>query len=1588
MQSSGQGALGLAELARAMQRIADAYGDGADSAAGGASAEAACSRRLSAAALAFAQLERQNARDSDDAVRGFVLDALLPLAADCAAPAARQVVAASAAVLARRRMWGFASALVAAAAAALTAPPGSGQRRSSDGGGGGGVGARRGGAENDGDGGVAAAVGALPANACGALAFELVSAAAAAFAAAGDGSVSGPERLLALAAAEPLLPAALACLASADGGRRRAALQQLLPAALAAARALGPAAFQEALQEVWARCNEMLPLLGTPRRMALAALLQHAVCWRLQPPDGAGLDGVPDDSDNSGDGSSGDSAARLELGRDESEAFWARLRTCLADAEPLNRKRALRLLQELLPPGAASRQPAWAVWLGALDALEDFTPHLQTATWHLVRGWIVVAMVMVVLAVGDGGGGRGRQNNTSQPSRYLDTNTLPRHFLNKQQTTQSKVSRLHPVDPAYADADAEADAAARRNRLDRLKVGARGAACAAGAKEQRQRQQPQQRQQQAERGSGGNGGGGGNDDPGPQQQGPPLHFRWTAVLWRLALGHDHPLVQRSALRTLLKRDWAPPFARQVPAAFLSGVLLPALNAPAHHTGRPGDAFDAATAAAAMARRWAAAAGPAEARALLAAGLAALAAPGMKDMTKGGVLAQVACLEAAAEGAGPALVDGGAADGSGGGDGSAGAAWAAEQLRRLRAFVGASGWPHGAATHATCCAAAARIAALIAPGGGADAECFDASCQLLVALPRWCVAAGVGELHFSVQRWLLAADKDGQEEERQQQGSGAPSPPSVIAARAERLWRSFLDVPSGAPRRPSSERDYAQWAAVCDAWARMSLVCGARCAPQARAAARELARLVGDAYQRPYMQPALRDRALCLLSRALDAALTAADADAAAGGGDAAAGRGTALLLAELSAALVEAPAFAESLGAYAELCCAWYWRGAAAAAEAGGGGGGGSGGGDSAGGLGPEEWALAARAEVATQALALAAEAVARRGDAASSGAAQGALGRLMGSLQALAVRFARSPLPTAAAHGGSGGDAAAAAERRASALRALRSIATGVGRAALAAPAACAALRTAPAASDAAALAGAVVREAAAADAEDERAAHATASGGASVHVDWDCLDAVLALLLLAAPQEGSGGISRTGGGSSAAVAATLSPEHLAALSAAALEALRWTLDDAGPALGTVARCAARLFRLALAAPADVQAQVAAAAAAAAGGGAHEEEPPAAAVARAFCGALLDSLATITKRTAALCGALLGAALQPAAFGDPALLLLHAPVGAAAANDDSQQQPPLQPPPLKAFVAGALRLSARSLGLRVALALRLARLVAVAPAMLQWYAPELTELLLGWPGGAAPMVSFETAPEDLGGAPLPESEELGLLRGRLDAPAAAAVAAGDAAPRLAVASALHGLAARLGLAAADDGDNGEGGTTATAAKATNAAAAVDPQQGSPEWRAAAEAAGLGFWRQLLRLALTDPRLSCECLKPGGDAHRLQARAWQALVVASHFCRSEADVRAAVEGARERAGGGGVIPLLHSLGALASASHCCRYNARRPLHNPRNQQNAPLPATNTHNAYKHKHAHTNAQASCRRCPRTRPRASSTSRRPS
>jgi hypothetical protein len=180
-------------------------------------------------------------------------------------------------------------------------------------------------------------------------------------------------------AAGPLFQTALQLLCCPDSRMRQAAFQQLLPELLQAAALLSAAQHRACLDQLLQQCLDMVSRTVVPRRIGLAVLLQYWSDWQLQPPS-AQPEGQVSPSQQSREGPAATCNSRR---------FWQLVRECLVDPEPLNRKRALRLLQLLLPKDQLQSEPVWSVLLALYELLDEFTPHLVKATWPMVRPMVV-----------------------------------------------------------------------------------------------------------------------------------------------------------------------------------------------------------------------------------------------------------------------------------------------------------------------------------------------------------------------------------------------------------------------------------------------------------------------------------------------------------------------------------------------------------------------------------------------------------------------------------------------------------------------------------------------------------------------------------------------------------------------------------------------------------------------------------------------------------------------------------------------------------------------------------------------------------------------------------------------------------------------------------------------------------------------------------------------------------------------------------------------------------------------------------------------------------------------------------------------
>jgi hypothetical protein len=180
-------------------------------------------------------------------------------------------------------------------------------------------------------------------------------------------------------AAGPLFDTTLQLLCCPNNRVRQAAFQQVLPELLQAAAALGSAQHRASLDQLLQQCLDMVSRPVVPRRMGLAVLLQYSADWQPQPPSAAAPSAAAEPQQQPGKESSCSSQAAAN------RRCWQLLRECLVDPEPLNRKRALRLLQLLLPKAQLQSEPEWGVFMALYELLDEFTAHLVKATWPLVR---------------------------------------------------------------------------------------------------------------------------------------------------------------------------------------------------------------------------------------------------------------------------------------------------------------------------------------------------------------------------------------------------------------------------------------------------------------------------------------------------------------------------------------------------------------------------------------------------------------------------------------------------------------------------------------------------------------------------------------------------------------------------------------------------------------------------------------------------------------------------------------------------------------------------------------------------------------------------------------------------------------------------------------------------------------------------------------------------------------------------------------------------------------------------------------------------------------------------------------------------
>lgn len=202
-----------------------------------------------------------------------------------------------------------------------------------------------------------------------------------------------------------LLPVGLAMLTSSEAQAVTAAVRYVLPAVLVASKQAGALPDYEAICGLlWSSCTSMMSNPGVSRRAGLAAMVRFVPLWTTGSADtsssSSSSNGARDavSSSRQSDGADGlASAATRSFVADP--AFWAVLQSCLTDAEPLSRKRAMHVLQRLpLPPvvqgqpgGGGGAASVWAAFQLLYDTFEDFAMYLVRSHWHVLTALHPVA---------------------------------------------------------------------------------------------------------------------------------------------------------------------------------------------------------------------------------------------------------------------------------------------------------------------------------------------------------------------------------------------------------------------------------------------------------------------------------------------------------------------------------------------------------------------------------------------------------------------------------------------------------------------------------------------------------------------------------------------------------------------------------------------------------------------------------------------------------------------------------------------------------------------------------------------------------------------------------------------------------------------------------------------------------------------------------------------------------------------------------------------------------------------------------------------------------------------------------------------
>lgn len=385
-----------------------------------------------------------------------------------------------------------------------------------------------------------------------------------------------------------------------------------------------------------------------------------------------------------------------------------------------------------------------------------------------------------------------------------------------------------------------------------------------------------------------------------------------------------------AMKTLLKRDWSGQMLQQVPASFITQVLLPALLSPLHHNTQPmsnlarsgavvdphkqpqssssssSDAFDVTQQAAQLLRSYVLWGGPAAAREVFSGGLQ-VANLLKQDASRAGLQSVLQVLAAAAEQlqtAGPGLSDGLTAADAGMCDESTEQRQytvdaPANRPQQLQATLQLMPWQQAVTAVTQCVAllpaeafadaslrklqlilartmpwhgtsykvACCCLMARIAAAVAPPGSCSLATCaRLLQEVPLWMLCPGRG-VDAAVRAWLVGSDS------------------SWVAEAAAGMWQQYLaggnsssSTAAGAQDgqqqqqpRCATAPDYVVWRAASDAWLRVVLCTGDDLQQLLTAAVAELAGYSEQIMSRPYLPVGLPDRVLIMTTQLLEVA---------------------------------------------------------------------------------------------------------------------------------------------------------------------------------------------------------------------------------------------------------------------------------------------------------------------------------------------------------------------------------------------------------------------------------------------------------------------------------------------------------------------------------------------------------------------------------------------------------------------------------------------------------------------------------------------------------------------------------------------